>query len=98
MGRHFRQDRLRFKNIENRFRALRAELIVQGMRNRPLLAGFVLGLAILKFQVVLGLLAVLALRRMWKVLAGSAIGASVMAGVSVLITGWRAAAHYPARL
>ncbi len=68
------------------------------IRSRPLLAGFVLGLAILKFQVVLGLLAVLALRRMWKVLAGSAIGASVVAGVSVLITGWRAAAHYPAYL
>jgi hypothetical protein len=68
------------------------------LRSRPLLAGFALGLATIKFQVVLGLLAVLALRRMWKVLAGSAIGASVVAGVSVLITGWRAAAHYPAYL
>jgi hypothetical protein len=68
------------------------------LRSRPLLAGFVLGLAMLKFQIVLGLLAVLALRRMWKVLAGSAIGASVVAGVSVLITGWHAAAHYPAYL
>ncbi len=58
------------------------------IQSRPLLAGFVLGLAILQFQVVLGLLAVLALRRM----------ASVVAGVSVLITGWRAAAHYPAYL
>lgn len=68
------------------------------LRNRPLLAGFALGLATLKFQVVLGLLAVLALRRMWRVLAGSAIGGSVVAGVSVWITGWRAAAHYPAYL
>ncbi len=65
------------------------------LRSRPLLAGFALGLATLKFQVVLGLLAVLALRRMWRVLAGPAIGGSVVAGVSVLITGWRAAAHYP---
>ncbi len=68
------------------------------LRSRPLLAGFVLGLAMLKFQMVLGLLAVLALRRMWKVLAGSAIGASVVAGLSVLITGWRAFVHYPAYL
>jgi Glycosyltransferase family 87 len=65
------------------------------IRSRPLLAGFAIGLATLKFQVVLGLLAVLALRRMWRVLAGSAIGGSVVAGVSVWITGWRAAAHYP---
>jgi len=68
------------------------------LRNQPVLAGFALGLATLKFQVVLGLLAVLALRRMWRVLAGSAIGGSVVAGVSVWITGWRAAAHYPAFL
>jgi hypothetical protein len=68
------------------------------LRSRPLMAGFVLGLAMLKFQVVLGLLAVLAFRRMWRVLAGSAIGASLVAGLSVLITGWRAFAHYPAYL
>jgi len=68
------------------------------LRDRPLVAGLMLGLAMLKFQVVLGLLAVLALRRMWRVLAGCAIGGSVVAGVSVWITGWRAAAHYPAFL
>jgi hypothetical protein len=68
------------------------------LRSRPLLAGFVLGLAMLKFQMVLGLLAVLALRRMWRVLAGSAIGVSVVAGLSVLITGWHAAAQYPTYL
>jgi hypothetical protein len=68
------------------------------LRRRPLLAGFALGLATLKFQVVLGLLAVLALRRMWRVLAGSAIGVSVVAGLSVLITGWHAAAQYPTYL
>jgi hypothetical protein len=68
------------------------------LRSRPLLAGFALGLATLKFQVVLGLLAVLALRRFWRVMAGSAIGTSVVAGASVLITGWRVSAHYPAYL
>jgi predicted membrane-bound dolichyl-phosphate-mannose-protein mannosyltransferase len=55
------------------------------IRSRPLLAGFVLGLAMLKFQVVLGLLAVLALRRMWRVLAGSVIRLS---------GGWRLGLDY----
>lgn len=65
------------------------------MRGRLLLAGCALGLAALKFQLILGLLAVLALRGLWIVVAGSGLSAAMVAGISVLITGWRAALQYP---
>lgn len=62
---------------------------------RPFLAGFALGLATIKFQLVLGLLTVIALRRMWTMLAGSAVAGFLVAAVSILLTGWHAAIHYP---
>jgi hypothetical protein len=70
--------------------------------NRPLLAAILFYPAfdcLLRGQVSILILFLVALAcRMWRVLAGSVIGASVVAGVSVLITGWHAAAHYPAYL
>lgn len=64
-------------------------------RDRPLLAGFLFGLATVKFQVVLGLFAVFLLRRLWRVTAGAALGSLCVFFLSILFSGWRATVFYP---
>lgn len=65
-------------------------------RSRPVLAGLALGVATLKYQLVLGLLAIFVLRGMWSVAGGAAITSSMVAALSLLISGWKAVLHYPA--
>ena len=65
------------------------------LRDRLLLAGFLVGLATLKFQLVLGLLIILALRRMWSVVAGAIVGVCSVISASLLLSGWRAMLAYP---
>jgi len=63
---------------------------------RRLLAGLVLSIATLKFQLVAGFVAVLLLRGKWRELAGFACGAAVCAGLSLWMTGKQALIAYPA--
>lgn len=67
-------------------------------RRREFLAGACLGLALFRFQLVLPLLAVLLLRRRWKVLPGFAVVAAALAGVSVAVVGWQQTWNYPRAL
>jgi len=64
-------------------------------RNRLFVAGLVIGLGTLKYQLVLGFLAILVLKRLWTVLAGAAVTASLVVALSALVAGWRAMLHYP---
>ena len=64
-------------------------------REREFLAGVCLALALFRFQLVLPLLAVLLLRRKWKVLPGFALVAAAWAGVSAAVVGWQQAWNYP---
>ncbi len=59
------------------------------------LAGFAVGLAALKFQLMIGFVLVLLLLRCWKFVAGAAVGSCVIAGLSALIIGPRQLLGYP---
>lgn len=63
--------------------------------NRLFLAGFAVGLTALKFQLMIGFVFILLLRRCWKFVAGLAAGAFVVAGLSALIIGSRQLLAYP---
>lgn len=63
---------------------------------RRFLGGLVLSVATLKFQLVVGFVAVLLLRRKWREVGGFACGAAVCAGLSLWIIGIRALMAYPA--
>lgn len=65
-------------------------------RSRPVLAGLALGMATLKYQLVLGLLAIFMLRGVWSVVGGAAITSSMVVALSLLVSGWKAVLHYPA--
>lgn len=64
-------------------------------RGNLLLAGLMLGLGTLKFQLVLGFLTVMLLRGFWKFLAGAVAGGSLVAAGSAAVVGWREAIRYP---
>ena len=57
-------------------------------------AGMILGLGLIKFQYTLPLVAILALRRRWKLVAGFTAAAAVVAGISVLLVGPQGALQY----
>jgi hypothetical protein len=69
---------------------------VQWRRGRRFLGGVFLSIATLKFQVVLGFVAVLLLKRKWRELAGFLSGCLVLLAVSIAMTGIQALWHYPA--
>ncbi|MGI9101702.1 MAG: glycosyltransferase family 87 protein [Terriglobales bacterium] len=64
-------------------------------RNQLFLAGLVVGLASLKFQLILGLGLVLLLRRAWKMVFGTGVGTAIMVVLSFLIAGWHQMLNYP---
>lgn len=64
-------------------------------RGGEFLAGVWLGLALFRFQLILPLVAVLLLRRKWKVLRGFAVVAAALAGVSAAVVGWQQTWNYP---
>jgi hypothetical protein len=68
---------------------LMAVAFVLARKGRPYAAGCVLGLACLKFQLVLGLMVILLVRKQWKFLMGAATGAFCIACVSAVVGGWR---------
>lgn len=57
-------------------------------------AGALLGLGLFKFQFILPLVAILALRRRWKLVAGFAATGVVLAGISVLMVGMQGSVDY----
>ena len=64
-------------------------------KGRAFVAGLCLGLALFKFQLVLPLVAVLLLRRQWKVLAGFVSTAFGLLLVSAAVVGWSGVMAYP---
>lgn len=64
-------------------------------RGRLFLGGVVLALAALKFQLVIGFVLVLLLKRKWRELAGVAAGSAVLLALSILITGVPSLMAYP---
>jgi hypothetical protein len=65
-------------------------------KERLFLGGFVLAIATLKFQLVIGFAAVLLLKRKWRELAGLSAGSALALAISVLITGVSSLRMYPA--
>ncbi len=65
---------------------------------RDLLAGICLGLALFRFQLVLPFAVVALLRRRWGLLAGFALTAMALAGLSAAIMGWGPLGNYPHQL
>lgn len=61
---------------------------------REIPAGMILGLALVKFQYTLPLVAILALRRRYRLVAGFALAAAVVGGISLLIVGPQGAVEY----
>jgi hypothetical protein len=65
-------------------------------RHSDFTAGCWFGLGLFRFHLVLPFLFVLALRKRWRLLGGSAAMAMLMALLSVAVIGWKAALAYPA--
>lgn len=71
-------------------------LALQAMRReRIVLAGFFVGLIALKFQLMVGFVLILVLRRMWKTIGGVIAGGAVIGAVSALMVGWDQMVRYP---
>jgi Glycosyltransferase family 87 len=68
----------------------------QWKKGQLFLGGLILSIATLKFQLVIGLVAVLLLRGKWRELAGFASGCAVLLAISVSMTGIPALLAYPA--
>ncbi len=67
----------------------------QWLRGRRFWGGVVLAMALLKFQLVIGFVAVLLLKRKWRELAGFFSGAAVLLALSLWIAGIPALTAYP---
>jgi hypothetical protein len=65
---------------------------------REFVAGICLGLALFRFQLVLPVMAVLLLRRRWRMLAGFAVTAAALVGISAAVVGWGGLMSYPHQL
>lgn len=73
-------------------------VMVHWFEHKDFRAGCFLGLALIKFQLVLPLVLILFLKRQFRALAGfSAVGA-VLAALSVWVVGWEGAVAYPVYL
>jgi hypothetical protein len=67
----------------------------QWRRGRRFIGGAILSIATLKFQLVIGFIAVLLLKRKWRELGGFATGSAVLLILSAFITGIPALLTYP---
>ncbi len=65
---------------------------------RDFLAGCFLGLALIKFQLVVPLLFVLLLKRQFRALAGFSFVGTLLTGVGLAVVGWEGLKAYPAYL
>jgi Glycosyltransferase family 87 len=68
---------------------------VLARRNRAFLAGLVVGLAAIKFQLILGFVLIMLLRRCWRFVAGAVTGGAGVAAISALVVGPRQFLKYP---
>jgi hypothetical protein len=73
-------------------------VLAQWLEGRDFRAGCLLALALIKFQLVLPLLFILFVKRQFRTLAGFSVVATVLAGVSLLVVGWRGMLAYPSYL
>lgn len=73
-------------------------MLVQWLNGRDFLAGCFLGLALIKFQLVLPLVFILILKRQFRPLAGFSVVAALLGGVSLWVVGWAGMAAYPGYL
>ena len=81
------------------FMLLLVALFVVALRGgRDFRAGCFLGLALIKFQMVLPLVLILFLKKQFRVLAGFSVVAGALAGSSIWIVGWDGLLAYPAYL
>lgn len=71
---------------------------VQMRQGNDLVAGILVGLCAVKFHLILGFIAILALRRNWRFVSGAMAGGSVVFGVSAAIVGIPQMMAYPAML
>ena len=71
---------------------------VQFLRGHHATAGVVVGLAAIKFHLILGFMAIMLLRRSWKFLAGAALSGAAIAAVSTAMVGVHNIVAYPSRL
>lgn len=69
---------------------------VQLQRGHHLLAGVLVGLGAIKFQLVLGFVLVMLLRRAWRFVMGAGIGGGIVFAASVAVVGIRQMIAYPA--
>ena len=67
-------------------------------RDRPTLGGLVLSIAMIKFQLVVGLIPILVLKRKWRELFGLACGSAILLALSAWMIGIRALLSYPSFL
>jgi len=65
---------------------------------RDVFAGCILGLALIKFQLVLPLVLILIIKKQFRVLSGFVVVASALAAVSIQIVGWSGLKAYPTYL
>ena len=63
-------------------------------QGRDILAGFALGLGLVKFQAVLPFAAILLLRKKWRFISGLAGAAALLGVVSVIAVGWQCVVSY----
>ena len=64
-------------------------------RGRIFLAGLAVGLIAIKFQLMLGFVAIMLFRRCWRFVAGAAVGGACIAILSALVVGERQFLKYP---
>jgi hypothetical protein len=67
-------------------------------RGKRFSGGLILAIAMVKFQLIAGFVAVLCLKKKWRELGGVATGSGIALLVSLAITGWHGLLRYPALL
>jgi hypothetical protein len=72
--------------------------MVHWLEHKDFRAGCFLGLALIKFQLVLPLIFILCLKRQFRALAGFSVLAALLSGVGVWVAGWEGMAAYPVYL
>jgi hypothetical protein len=73
-------------------------IMVDWLEGRDFRAGCFLGLALMKFQLVLPLVFILCVKRQFRTLAGFSLVAAVLSVVSIGVAGWDGVRNYPAYL
>ncbi len=73
-------------------------VMVSWLERKDFRAGCFLGLALIKFQLVLPLIFILCLRRQFRALAGFSLVAVLLSVVSVWVVGWKGLMAYPVYL